>query len=67
MYLNTFEYTFPKNKKIINLRKLGELQSRQCQNGYQFYAFLKTIIALSISFVHKSKKYDCRINKESFN
>ena len=56
MYLNTFENTFPKNKKNILKKKLGEYSRDNAKMIINFYAYLKTIIASSISFVYKRKK-----------
>ena len=58
MYLNTFENTFPKNKKIIYLKKnvANTMDGDNVKMVINFYAFLKTITALSISVVYKRKK-----------
>ena len=61
MYLNTFELVlwkyFSEKQKIIYLKKkLGEYNRDNAKMIINFYASLKTIIVLSISFVYKRKK-----------
>ena len=59
MYLNTFEillkYFSEKQKNHILYFKLGEYSRDNTEMVINFYASLKTIIALSILFVYKKK------------
>ena len=66
MYLNTLENTFPKNKKSYTQKKLGEYNLDNAKMVINFYASLKTVIALSISVVDKRKKIGgfCQIDSD---
>ena len=66
MYLNTFEntFTFPKNKKITCLKKLGEYNRDNAKMVINFMLLLKRSLHYQYQLFIKEKKYDCRIDKE---